>query len=153
MILMRIREIASCMQHKRTIIILEDVHQCLRPTFYADPDEACRLAQVGLSSCTRAQAVSAHACPTPRPQVRRANPSSGPHHSDARRGWRVRVPHLYPNRRTGRTDKVGTGASRQYPPPRARRRTFFQSWSSASGTMRRGMRLEWPPARRLCVIV
>ena len=38
MTLMRIREIASCPQHKRTIIILEDVHQCLRLTFYADPD-------------------------------------------------------------------------------------------------------------------
>ena len=45
MILMRIREITSCMQHKRTIIVLEDVHRCLRLTFYADPDEACRLAQ------------------------------------------------------------------------------------------------------------
>ena len=45
MTLMRIREIASCTLHKRTIIILEDVHQCLRLTFYADPDEACRLIQ------------------------------------------------------------------------------------------------------------
>jgi bifunctional DNase/RNase len=45
MTLMRIREIASCPQHKRTIIMLEDVHQCLRLTFYADPDEACRLTQ------------------------------------------------------------------------------------------------------------
>jgi bifunctional DNase/RNase len=45
MTLMRIREIATCPQHKRTIIILEDVHQCLRLTFYADPDEACRLTQ------------------------------------------------------------------------------------------------------------
>ena len=45
MILMRIREIASCSQHRRTIIMLEDVHQCLRLTFYADPDEACRLTQ------------------------------------------------------------------------------------------------------------
>ena len=42
MTLMQIREIASCPQHKRTIIMLEDVHQCLRLTFYADPDEACR---------------------------------------------------------------------------------------------------------------
>ena len=42
---MRIREIASCSQHRRTIIMLEDVHQCLRLTFYADPDEACRLTQ------------------------------------------------------------------------------------------------------------
>ena len=42
---MRIREIASCPQHKRTIIMLEDIHQCLRLTFYADPDEACRLTQ------------------------------------------------------------------------------------------------------------
>ena len=25
--------------------MLEDVHQCLRLTFYADPDEACRLTQ------------------------------------------------------------------------------------------------------------
>jgi bifunctional DNase/RNase len=45
MTLMRIREITSCPQHKRTIIMLEDVHQCLRLTFYADPDEACRLTQ------------------------------------------------------------------------------------------------------------
>ena len=45
MILMRIREITSCAQHKRTIIMLEDVHRCLRLTFYADPDEACRLTQ------------------------------------------------------------------------------------------------------------
>jgi bifunctional DNase/RNase len=45
MTLMQIREIASCSQHKRTIITLEDVHQCLRLTFYADPDEACRLTQ------------------------------------------------------------------------------------------------------------
>jgi len=45
MILMRIREIASCPQHKRTIIMLEDVQQCLRLTFYADPDEAGRLTQ------------------------------------------------------------------------------------------------------------
>ena len=45
MTLMRIREITSCAQHKRTIIMLEDVHRCLRLTFYADPDEACRLTQ------------------------------------------------------------------------------------------------------------
>ena len=45
MTLMRIRDIASCPQHKRTIIMLEDVHQFLRLTFYADPDEACRLTQ------------------------------------------------------------------------------------------------------------
>jgi uncharacterized protein len=45
MTLMQIREIASCPHHKRTIIMLEDVHQCLRLTFYADPDEACRLTQ------------------------------------------------------------------------------------------------------------
>jgi bifunctional DNase/RNase len=45
MTLMRMREIASCPQHKRTIIMLEDVHHCLRLTFYADPDEACRLTQ------------------------------------------------------------------------------------------------------------
>jgi len=32
MILMRIREIAACTQHKRTIIILEDMHQCLMLT-------------------------------------------------------------------------------------------------------------------------
>ena len=45
MTLMRIREIASCPLHKRIIIMLEDVHQCLRLTFYADPEEACRLTQ------------------------------------------------------------------------------------------------------------
>ena len=45
MTLMQIREIASCPLHTRTIIMLEDVHQCLRLTFYADPDEACRLTQ------------------------------------------------------------------------------------------------------------
>ena len=45
MTLMRIREIAPCSQHRLTIIMLEDVHQCLRLTFYADPDEACRLTQ------------------------------------------------------------------------------------------------------------
>ena len=45
MILMRVRDITSCSQHKRTIIVLEDVRQCLRLTFYADPDEACRLTQ------------------------------------------------------------------------------------------------------------
>jgi bifunctional DNase/RNase len=45
MTLMQIRYITSCPQYKRTIIILEDVRQCLRLTFYADPDEACRLTQ------------------------------------------------------------------------------------------------------------
>jgi bifunctional DNase/RNase len=42
---MRIREVTSCPRHRRAIIVLEDVAARQRLTFYADVDEARRLAQ------------------------------------------------------------------------------------------------------------
>jgi bifunctional DNase/RNase len=46
MIMMQLREINSCTVHGRAIIMLEDVNERFRLTFYADLAEAQRLAQV-----------------------------------------------------------------------------------------------------------
>jgi len=46
MIVMQLREVTSCAVHGRAIIMLEDVNECLRLTFYADLEEAQRLAHV-----------------------------------------------------------------------------------------------------------
>ena len=46
MIMMRLREMNACTVHGRAIIILEDVNERFRLTFYADLAEAQRLAQV-----------------------------------------------------------------------------------------------------------
>jgi bifunctional DNase/RNase len=45
MTLMRIQELASCPQHRRALVVLEDVGGRRRLTFYADPYETRRLAQ------------------------------------------------------------------------------------------------------------
>lgn len=45
MTLLRIRELASCSEHRRTLIVLDDVAGSRRLTFYADPDDARRLAR------------------------------------------------------------------------------------------------------------
>jgi bifunctional DNase/RNase len=45
MTLMRIREITSCPKHRRVLVVLEDVTGAHRLTFYADPDDARRLAR------------------------------------------------------------------------------------------------------------
>jgi uncharacterized protein len=42
---MRIRDVASCKQHRRAIIVLEDTGGRQELTFYADLDEARRLVQ------------------------------------------------------------------------------------------------------------
>ena len=42
---MRIRELSACRDHRRAIIVLEDISRRVTLTFYADPDEARRLAQ------------------------------------------------------------------------------------------------------------
>jgi hypothetical protein len=46
MTVMQIREVTSCAVHGRTIIVLEDVSERFRLTFYADLGEAQRLARV-----------------------------------------------------------------------------------------------------------
>lgn len=46
MIVMQLREVRSCAVHGRAIIMLENVNERLRLTFYADLAEAQRLAQV-----------------------------------------------------------------------------------------------------------
>jgi bifunctional DNase/RNase len=46
MIVMQLREVTACAIHGRAIIRLEDVHERLRLTFYADLEEAQRLAHV-----------------------------------------------------------------------------------------------------------
>ena len=46
MLRMQIREVTSCAVHERAIIMLEDVHAQWRLTFYADREEAQRLAHV-----------------------------------------------------------------------------------------------------------
>jgi bifunctional DNase/RNase len=46
MIVMQVREVTSCAVHKRTIIVLENVSEQLRLTFYADLEQAQRLTQV-----------------------------------------------------------------------------------------------------------
>lgn len=43
--LMRLRELTSCAQHDRVVVVLEDVAQLRRLTFYAEAQEARRLAQ------------------------------------------------------------------------------------------------------------
>lgn len=53
MTLMHIRQITSCPDHNRTIIVLEDVSQRLTLTLGADPAEARRLVQeIAPSRCT-----------------------------------------------------------------------------------------------------
>jgi len=46
MLRMQIREVTSCAVHERAIIMQEDVHAQWRLTFYADREEARRLAHV-----------------------------------------------------------------------------------------------------------
>ena len=46
MIRMQLREVTSCAVHGRAIIMLEDVNERLRLTFYADLEEAQRLGHV-----------------------------------------------------------------------------------------------------------
>lgn len=46
MIMMQLREVTSCAVHGRAIIMLEDVNERLRLTFYADLEEAQRLGHV-----------------------------------------------------------------------------------------------------------
>jgi len=46
MIVMQLREVTACAVHGRAIIMLEDVNEQLRLTFYADLAEAQRLARV-----------------------------------------------------------------------------------------------------------
>ncbi len=42
---MRVPQLTSCRHHRRPIIILEDVGRHVALTFYADPDDARRLAR------------------------------------------------------------------------------------------------------------
>jgi bifunctional DNase/RNase len=44
-ILMYLHELTSCARHGRALVVLEDVAQTRRLTFYADPHETHRLAQ------------------------------------------------------------------------------------------------------------
>lgn len=46
MIVMQIREVTACTVHERAIIMLHDVNERLKLTFYADLEEAQRLAHV-----------------------------------------------------------------------------------------------------------
>ena len=45
MTMMRIRELTTCDQHSRALVVLEDVASSCRLTFYADADDARRLAR------------------------------------------------------------------------------------------------------------
>jgi bifunctional DNase/RNase len=45
MVVMRIRELASCAQHNRVLITLDDVDGARRLTFYAEPEDTRRLAR------------------------------------------------------------------------------------------------------------
>lgn len=52
MVQMRIRELACSVDHRRTIIVLEDAEQRYRLTFSANPHEAHRLArEMGRAGC------------------------------------------------------------------------------------------------------
>ena len=59
---MRVRQLTSCRHHRRPIIILEDVGRHVALTFYADPDDARRLAREldrGRKACGLLQTLGA----------------------------------------------------------------------------------------------
>lgn len=58
MTLMRFREMTLCRAHRRAIVVLEDAEGRVTLTFYADPQEASRLARLIQRAVTTATSES-----------------------------------------------------------------------------------------------